>query len=91
MMKIVSGIILFVVISFLGVHIYRLVGEQKILEKEVAETNAKLQALQNEEVLLNKDLEYFSDIHNLAKEFKSLFNYKKPDERLIIIIPKDIP
>ena len=36
---------------------------------------------------LQADLEYYARPENLEKELRSRFNYKKPGEKLIIIVP----
>ncbi|NCO15467.1 hypothetical protein GW816_00990 [Candidatus Wolfebacteria bacterium] len=49
--------------------------------------NSRLQALLKENADLQSDIEYFSHPENLEKELKSRFNYKKPGEKMMIIVP----
>lgn len=55
---------------------------------EEAGVRSRLSTLEGEQANLNEEVVYFSDIRNLAKELKSLFNYKKPGEKMMIIIPQ---
>lgn len=47
----------------------------------------KAQSAKSENEALQDELEYLSKEANLAKEIRSRFNYKKPDEKMLIIVP----
>ena len=87
-MKVIFWIIIVVVASGLGYQIYTLAKERETLKKEAREATAKLEALQTEEQKLKEESVYYSDVRNLSKELKSLFNYKKPGEHMLIIVPE---
>jgi hypothetical protein len=46
-----------------------------------------LAAAQTQEADLNEETQFLSNPVNLEKEFRSDFNYKKPGETMIIIVP----
>ncbi len=78
---------LIAVLVIAGLEVFDLFDQQKALEKEIIkfETQANILDAQNGRLL--EDIEYFSREENLLKEFKSKFNYRAPDEKLIILIP----
>lgn len=72
----------------LSYHIYNLHQQNLILEAEVKEITEKIKPLKKENNKLATDLKYFQNPDNLEKELRSRLNYAKPDEQLVIIIPK---
>ncbi len=69
-------------------QVYKLEIKKNILQAEVSKTEKKVQALTDENVLLEKNIVYFENPKNLEKEARSQFNYALPNENLIIIVPK---
>jgi hypothetical protein len=49
---------------------------------------SEAQALARENERIEDDLDYYANTENLMKEFRSLFNYRKPGEELHIIVPR---
>lgn len=88
MTKILFLILVLVTLAFVGFQVYKLYAERKTLIQEEAGVRSQLSTLEGEQANLNEEIVYFSDIRNLAKELKSLFNYKKPGEKMMIIIPQ---
>jgi cell division protein FtsL len=86
-MKIFVAIILIAVLAAIGVQIFFIVKERNNLRADLGDSNSRLQALLKENADLQSDIEYFSHPENLEKELKSKFNYKKPDEKMIIVVP----
>lgn len=84
-------LILFFVVVFVvaGVEVYNLFTQQDSLESEILKLEAQASILDAQNGRLIKDIEYFSHDKNLVKEFKSKFNYRAPDERLIILVPRE--
>ena|SRR3989344_9113648 len=78
---------LIIVIGFLSWGLFNLVKQSRYLESKVNSVSTNAEALIRENLVIKKDIEYFSHPENLAKELKSLFNYRRPDEKLMIIIP----
>ena len=55
---------------------------------EMAEKlKAELHTLQGEQKKFTSRIEYLAHPENLIKEIKSQFNYRTPDEKLILIVP----
>ena len=54
--------------------------------KSAMEESARLES---EQAKLGEDIEYYSDPHNLEKELRARFNYRSPEEKLIIVVPED--
>ncbi|PIR89483.1 MAG: hypothetical protein COU07_01115 [Candidatus Harrisonbacteria bacterium CG10_big_fil_rev_8_21_14_0_10_40_38] len=71
----------------IGVQLYRLYTQQGDLAERLSVLESDVSALASENEALSGDVEYFSDEHNIAKEFKSLFNFVIPGEELYIIVP----
>jgi len=78
---------LIIVIGFLSWGLLNLEKQSRHLESRVNNLETNAEALIRENLVIKKDIEYFSHPENLAKELKSLFNYRQPDEKLMIIIP----
>ncbi len=88
-MRLILSLILLVLIVFLGIQLYGLWNQRASLSQKAEEVGAQTEALKAENEKLTADLGYFSNFDNLVKELKSLFNYRKPGEKLIIIVPKE--
>lgn len=79
-----SAIFIFTIYQAYEIYTTRLTAEERL--KQVA---AKEQQLQTENQRLAEDIRYYSNEHNAAKESVSQFNYRRPDEKLYIIIPAE--
>lgn len=84
----------FLIIAILIIFIGAILVNTVISYKEKAEIRAELDSLtsrinvlKEENKELEEKLEYFSKPENLEKELKSMFNYKKPDEQMMIVVP----
>lgn len=86
-MKNIISILLVTVIVFLGWQFFNLYIKNISLEKSSDELVAATNLLQTENRELASDISYFSNPENQEKELKSKTNYKKSDEKMIIIIP----
>ncbi len=87
-MKFFLVLFLLVVLVVSGLQVYRLFTQRAELNAEIEKFNGQASVLEAENALLQKDINYFSRDENLAKEFKSKFNYRAPDENLIILVPR---
>ena len=83
-----TTILLVGLVLVIGYQVYSLNSNRIRLSRSLSELNGKVTNLEREKSKLVSDLEYFTDLENLAKEFKSRFNYKRPGENLIIVIPE---
>jgi septal ring factor EnvC (AmiA/AmiB activator) len=88
-MRIATLIIFILFTGAIGYQLYQLNKERVALNEEVNQVHASVILLEEEKSELEAELKYFSDSHNLLKELKSLFNYRKPQEKLIIIVPEE--
>jgi len=80
-------IILVALMALVGVQVYRLNNQRIKLENEFSKISPRIESLERENTSLKQDLEYFANPENLLKELKSKFNYKLPDEKMIIVVP----
>ena len=87
-MKFFLILFLLVVLAVSGLQVYRLFTQRAELSREINKIQAQASVLEVENEMLIKDINYFSRDENLAKELKSKFNYRAPDEKLIILVPR---
>lgn len=76
------------VLGMAGFQLYRLYNQKNELTAKLDSIEAEINKLTSENQDLQADILYFSDPENLAKDLKSKFDYKRPGEKLIIIVPK---
>ena len=69
-------------------QLYRFYGQRRQLSKNLNKTDEALGGLTEDNRKLQADLEYYLDQENLAKEAKSKFDYKRPGEKMMIVIPQ---
>jgi len=86
-MKLVFSLVLLIMITVLSVQFYHFYQQRRQLESDLTRVNKQYELLVRENAQLQADLNYFSNPENLAKEFKSKFDYKRPGEKLMIIVP----
>ncbi|MDP2695945.1 MAG: hypothetical protein Q8O87_01690 [bacterium] len=82
-------IVLSALFLLIGFQVYTLNAKRIDLKNVLSDVNSQVGELEIDNDLLDADIEYFADPENLAKEFKSKFNYKRPGEELIIVVPKE--
>jgi len=76
-------------ISYLGYQVYSLQGERMELEEEYTQIEGEFNKLNEDNAKLKGELEYLAEPYNLEKELRSRFNYKLPNENLIIVVPEE--
>jgi len=86
-MRVFIIIILGIVLSAVLVQSYFFIKERNSLKANLDNLNSRLQALLKENADLGSEIEYFSHPENLEKELKARFNYKKPGEEMMIVVP----
>ena len=89
MQKVLIYVFALGVVSYLGWQVYILQSERMELREEFVEVDQEFNRLQEDNVNLQEELDYLSDPYNLEKELRSRFNYKLPNEELIIIVPEE--
>lgn len=86
-MKRVIAVMLIIVLAAVVYDFYQLYSYNGELQKTFSVLGSKLSQFKKDNSELQADLEYFSNPKNLEKELRSRFNYKKPGEKMIIVVP----
>ncbi len=86
-MKFFLILFLAAILVFASFQLYQLIDQKNELTKRSDELGLQMKALEAENAKLEQDLEYYRQDPNLAKESTAQFNYKKPDEKLFILVP----
>lgn len=70
--------------------------QAKVMSNNFNDLNAKYGSVKKEASILNaeniklkKNVDYLNIPENIIKEIKARFNYRFPDEKLIIVVPND--
>jgi cell division protein FtsB len=63
------------------------VGQEWSLGSQLADVQANLTKSQTQETSLQEEVQYLGNPANLEKELRERFNYKKPGETMVIIVP----
>lgn len=79
------------VIGFLSWGLYNLEKQSRGLETKIKDLQISATAFEKENKIFKDDIEYYGHPENLLKELKSLFNYRQPEEKMMIIIPDNTP
>jgi cell division protein FtsB len=86
-MKIASIVVLSLFLILIGVQVYSFVAQEWSLGSELADARTNLTKAQTQETSLQEENQYLSNPENLEKELRARFNYKKPGETMVIIVP----
>ena len=86
-MKLWIAILFGIIVAVLGWGVYYLKQERSALQGDVDALRGKVDALKSDNKRLASDIEYLKNPENLVKELKAQFNYRAPDEKLLIIVP----
>ena len=86
-MRFFITLFLAIIFVFAGVQAYRLKQQRTELIQKDAALTAQASLLAAENSRLEADLEYLKSDANLTKELQTKFNYRKPDERMFMLIP----
>ena len=86
-MKLAISIGLAILLVLIGIRIADFLGQSRSLGKTLSDTEARLQKAQSDEANLSAQIQYLGDSANLEKELRAQFNYKKPGETMVIIVP----
>jgi hypothetical protein len=63
--------------------------QEKQLSADLSEIEARFNKAQYDAATLQAEVKYLANPLNLEKELRGRFNYKKPGEKMIIIVPKE--
>jgi cell division protein FtsB len=87
-MKIAFAAFLSIVVIFLVWNIIGFIGQERSLNQNLSDVQNRLAAAESQEADLEAQMQYLSNPANLEKELRAQFNYKKPGETMIIIVPE---
>ena len=87
-MKIFAIVILCVLLVLVGVQIFSFLKQENSLKQTLADAQNRLTKAQQNEASLSATMQYLANPLNLTKELRSQFNYKKPGETMIVIVPE---
>lgn len=83
--KYITIAILVIVIAVVSIQTAGLFREGRDMGSQLRAAKEKMEALGRENEELRAQMDYFSHEENLEKELRSKFNYKKPEEKTLII------
>jgi cell division protein FtsB len=86
-MKPAAIVVLSLFLILIGVQVFSFVRQEWQLGSELADVQASFAKAQAEEASLQEENQYLSNPENLEKELRARFNYKKPGETMVIIVP----
>ncbi len=86
-MKIAAVVALSFFLVIIGWQVVSFVREEGQLGSQLADVQANLTKAKAQEASLQEENQYLSNPLNLEKELRARFNYKKPGEQMIIIVP----
>ncbi len=86
-MKIVGTIALAIVLILVGTRVYAFFAQERQLSADLADIEARLTKAKFDEANLQSEVQYLANPLNLEKELRARFNYKKPGETMIVIVP----
>ncbi len=86
-MKFLTGIALLLLLGVVGVQVYRLYSQRVALRAELQKLHIEVAGANKENQKLQSDIAYFAKPENVFKELKGMFNYKRPGEKLYIVVP----
>jgi hypothetical protein len=86
--RLIVIILLVIAVGFFWVQIFLTMRESKVLAAKNGDLMSKLESLSIDKSNVQKDINYYSDPSNLEKLLREKFNYKKPGEGMIIVVPQ---
>ena len=86
-MKIVAAIVLAIILIFVGARMYSFFAQERQLGVDLADIEARLTRAKFDEANLQEEAQYLASPINLEKELRARFNYRKPGETMVVIVP----
>ncbi len=86
-MRVAIAVTLLLIVIGGGAELYILIRDKSALTAQIGGLKNRLDLLLAENATLRADILYYSHPENLEKELRKKFNYRKPDERLLIVVP----
>lgn len=86
-MKIGIAIILSIVFALTLGQAWSFYGREQTLARQLSEIRAQYGNAEKDHESLQAEYRYYQNPANAEKELRARFNYKKPDEKMIIVVP----
>ncbi len=86
-MRFFIALFLLIVMAFIGLQSYNLYQQQADLTIKKSELEGQATALMLENKKFDSDIDYFKNDINLTKELQSKAGYRKPDEKMFMLLP----
>lgn len=86
-MKVLVIIILSIILIVVLIQVYFILKERNQLKTELNGLSTRFDSLLKENNVLQSDIEYYSHPENLEKALREGSNLRKPDEKMMIIVP----
>jgi cell division protein FtsB len=87
-MKLVMAAILGALLIFLIVQMWYFYERGEVAGEDLERLTASLQKAKEEQEVLRADHEFYQNPANMEKELRARFNYRAPDETMIVIVEK---
>jgi len=88
-MRIAAIVILVIVLVLVGGRVWAFFVQEQQLSSNVADVEARLTKAKSDETDLQAEVQYLANPLNLEKELRARFNYKKPGETMVVIVPAE--
>jgi cell division protein FtsB len=86
-MKLATAISLGLVLIFVGLRAYDFFRDERALTQSLSDVQTRLAAAKVSEADLEAQTQFLSNPVNMEKELRANFNYTKPGEKMIIMVP----
>ncbi|PIR88624.1 MAG: hypothetical protein COU09_01415 [Candidatus Harrisonbacteria bacterium CG10_big_fil_rev_8_21_14_0_10_44_23] len=87
--NLIATTIILALIAVLAIQLNNINRERLALKSALKEDQKIVSELDLENADLTAEIQYFGIPDNLAKEFKSRFNYRRPGEKMFILVPEE--
>lgn len=88
-MNVWKTIVIVAVIGLISFGAYDLWAENQKMNKQIDDVTETYEKLKNENRNIKEKINHFENPENLKEEARKNFNYKEPDEEMMIIVPRD--
>ncbi len=89
MLKNVLIVIFIALLIFAGVELISLLGQRESIAAQSEDIRKELEEARVEKGKLEADIQYISIPENLEKELRARFHYQDPEEKVLILVPRD--
>ncbi len=87
-MKLAVVIVLSVLLLALLAQIFTFWGREQKAKQDFSDFKMKLDQAKIDQGKYQEELNYYTNPANIEKELRARFNYRAPDEKLLILVPR---